>query len=195
MIGLQGAIGIAAGAVSVAGFVPYAIDTVSGKAKPNRATWWIWSVLGVIAFASYLSAGARDSIWAPAGYMVGQIAIAVLSLRFGKGGFGRLDAACLIGAGAGLAIWAVTSIPMAALGTVMIVDALGAVPTMAKAYHDPGSESLNGWLLLCAGNGLNLFAIGTWSLEVAAYPVYFFVINAIILALLLRRRAGGFSLS
>ncbi len=184
------AIGVAAGIISACGFIPYIIDTMRGKAKPNRATWSIWAVLGIIAFASYFSAGARDSIWAPAGYMAGQIAVAALSFRYGKGGLGALDIACLCGAGAGLALWALSGSPLLALGMVMAVDALGAIPTIRKAYHEPGSESRTGWLLLCAGNGLNLFAINEWSLGVAAYPVYFFLINAVILALVLGRRGA-----
>lgn len=187
MAGYTGAIGIAAGIISACGFIPYIIDTVKGRARPNRATWSIWSVLGVIAFASYYSAGARDSIYAPAGYMLGQIAVAALSVRYGKGGFSALDLACLCGAGAALALWAVSRSPMLALGMVMAADAFGAVPTIRKAYRDPASESFSGWLLLCAGNALNLFAISEWSLDMAAYPVYFFIINGMIFALVLRR--------
>ena len=36
---LQGLLGQLAGTISFLGFVPYIIEIVQGKTRPNRATW------------------------------------------------------------------------------------------------------------------------------------------------------------
>ncbi|KKT58129.1 MAG: hypothetical protein UW52_C0064G0012 [Candidatus Gottesmanbacteria bacterium GW2011_GWA1_44_24b] len=44
-------------------YFPYVRDTLRGKTKPERASWFIWATLGAIAFFSQLAKGATDSLW------------------------------------------------------------------------------------------------------------------------------------
>lgn len=50
-------LGIAAGIVSIAGFIPYVASVFRGETKPNRASWWIWAVVGSVLFAGYVAQG------------------------------------------------------------------------------------------------------------------------------------------
>lgn len=56
-------IGILAGICGIVMFIPYIKDIFKRKTKPERISWLIWSLLGLIAVGSQLSKGATDSIW------------------------------------------------------------------------------------------------------------------------------------
>src|SRR5262249_40191028 len=87
-----------AGAITLAGFLPYVVSILRGRPRPTRATWWIWRVVGATLCASAFAAGAGESIWVPVSYVVGPFTVALLSLPGGEGGFSRLDRVCLAGA-------------------------------------------------------------------------------------------------
>jgi hypothetical protein len=181
--------GLIAGAISLAAFVPYIITSVRGKTRPNRATWFIWSVLGLILLASYYAVGARDTIWLMVGNQIGFFATLAVSMRYGEGGWTKLDKGCIVGAGLGLVAWLVFNSPLMALIMSIIMDFIGGIPTIRKAYHDPGSENRMTWFLFSAGNVFNLIAIGNdWTIPIAGYPVYMFLISSLILGILILRQ-------
>src|SRR5207248_2703381 len=82
-------LGQLAGAISFLGFVPYIIEIVQGKTRPNRATWWIWAVVGAMLCASSYASGARHALWVPLSYVIGPLATALLALKYGEGGWDR----------------------------------------------------------------------------------------------------------
>ncbi|MFH0737782.1 MAG: hypothetical protein V1827_03130 [Candidatus Micrarchaeota archaeon] len=184
----QGDIGLLAGVIGFLAFVPYIYDIVKGKTRPSKAGWIIWAVLGIVIAASYYSAGAHESAFVPAAYALGILAVAGLSLKYGKEGWTRLDLVCLAGAGLGIALWAATGDPASALFLTTAVDMIGAVPTIVKTYHEPKSESLVAWILFAMADIANFFAIKEWSLASASYPVYVFILALVMNALILRPR-------
>jgi hypothetical protein len=74
-------LGIIAGCISALACIPYFISIIRGKTKPNRATWWIWSWLGVLLFFSYKASGATDTLWVALVYMITPLITALLSLN------------------------------------------------------------------------------------------------------------------
>jgi hypothetical protein len=180
----QGDIGLLAGVIGFLGFLPYIIGTLKGTTKPNKATWLIWAVMGLIIAASYYSAGARESAYLPGAYAIGIFAVAALSLRFGEKGWTKLDIFCLIGAGAGLLAWWATNEPAFALYLTIAIDAIGFIPTFRKAYAEPGSEDRLAWAIFLLADILNIFAIGEWTLASASYPVYVLVFTLALNALI-----------
>jgi hypothetical protein len=60
-------VGQLAGAISFLGFVPYIIEIAQGKTRPNRATWWIWAVVGAMLCASSYASGALAKTRQPQG--------------------------------------------------------------------------------------------------------------------------------
>lgn len=177
-------LGLAAGVITLAAFIPYILDTLSGKAKPNRASWIVWAVLGVIITASYYSIGARETMWLPIATMLGQIAVALLSLKYGSGGWTKLERACLAGGALGLVLWAIFNSPITALVLTVLIDVAGSMPTLRKAYFRPESESLLTWVMLLAANVFNVAALPEWTLGLALYPVYLLVLSAVIITLM-----------
>ncbi|MEK9156808.1 MAG: hypothetical protein AAB448_01575 [Patescibacteria group bacterium] len=57
--------GILSGVFSAISYPPYIIAILKGKAKPERASWLIWSVLTSMGFFTQLAVGATDSLWLP----------------------------------------------------------------------------------------------------------------------------------
>jgi hypothetical protein len=180
--------GAIAGATTLLGFVPYWISILRGKTQPNRATWAIWSIVGLILSSSYWAVGARDTIWVPLSYVIGPIVTSILGIRWGEGGWTRFDRRCLMGTAVSLVLWIALKSPLVALGLNLLIDFLGALPTIAKSARDPEGEDPLAWVLFAIGNGFNLLAIDQWSWAIAAYPIYLFVICVWMVVLLLRPR-------
>ena len=176
----QGDIGLLAGMIGFLGFVPYIIGTLNGSTRPDKATWIIWAAMGFIIAASYFSAGARESAWLPIAYAFGILAVAALSLKYGKKGWTRLDLVCMVGAGIGLLAWWLTNEPLFALYLTILVDALGFIPTLEKAYHEPGSEDRLAWTIFLIADLLNIFAISEWTIPMISYPVYVFAFTLVL---------------
>ena len=180
-------LGLLAGLVTLSAFFFYIRDSVSGRSRPNRATWIIWTVLSLVITASYYASGARDTIWAAIGFTIGQASVALVSLRYGTGGWSTFDKACLAGAGLGLFAWALSGSAFLALIIAMMVDAVGALPTIRKLLAEPDSESRTAWAVFSIGNILNVLAIERWTIEIALFPVYFLIVNGVVLLLSLRK--------
>lgn len=174
--------GKVAGIISFAAFVPYIFAILKRTARPNRATWWIWTTVGFMIGASYYSSGANHTIWVPVSYIIGPAIIAVLSLKYGEGGWNWFDRSCVIGAGVSVALWWVFSSPLVALLINLFIDLLGALPTIRKSYREPEGEDRTTWVLFTIGNAINVFAIEVWAFAIAVYPIYMFLIDVAILA-------------
>jgi hypothetical protein len=173
---IQSWLGAIAGGLSLAGFIPYWWAICQYKTRPNRATWWIWTIVGVMIAFSYRAVGAESTIWVPISYVIGPLGTALLSLKFGEGGWTQLDRICLFGVGIGLILWGIARSPQLTLGINIGIDFLGALPTIRKSLRDPYSEDLCSWLLFTLSSLVNLLAIDRWELQIAIYPIYLLLI-------------------
>ena len=179
---IQLILGIMAALVAAAGYIPYINAIFKKETKPNRASWFIWAVLGIITFASYYAAGARTTVWYT--LPLGTLTVSALSLKYGTGGWHRFDSACILAAGAGLALWLISGNPLVALSMMVLIDFFAYLPTIRKARIDPSSENKPAWELFALSGVLNFLAIDQWTIEVAAYPLAMMALNIFVYALL-----------
>jgi hypothetical protein len=179
-LNIQNWLGAIAGMLSLAGFIPYWWAIWQHKTCPNRATWWIWTMVGVMIAISYRAIGADSTMWVPISYVIGPLGTAVLSIKFGEGGWTKLDRTCLLGVGIGLILWGVARSPDLTLGMNIGIDFLGALPTIRKSIHDPYSEDQFSWLLFALSSIVNLLAIDQWGWSIAIYPIYILLITSVI---------------
>ena len=156
---------------------PYILDTVRGKTKPERATWFIWSVLGIIAFVSQVSLGAQWSLVFAGFDALGSIITFSLSLRFGVGGWTRLDRLAFIIAAAGVAVSLAAHNPVIALLGVILADASGTVVTVRKTFLAPDTETTISWLLVGTGALSGVLAVGRLDWALILYPAYLMLAN------------------
>ncbi|MDZ7962983.1 MAG: hypothetical protein RMY34_34845 [Aulosira sp. DedQUE10] len=184
----QAVIGVVAGFLSLLGFLPYLVSIYQGKTRPNRVTWWIWAIVGLILCSSYYSSGAVNTIWVPVCSAVGHLIIAILAIKYGEGGWNRFDRGCLLSAGISLLLWWQFSSPIIALVINIGIDFLGALPTIRKSYYQPQTEDPFTWTIFLSAHTLNLFALKNWSFALSAYPLYLFCSTATIVIFLLRSK-------
>ncbi len=181
--------GIIAGLLSGVSYIPYLRDIFRKTTKPERASWLIWSVLTSIALFSLFAKGATNSLWQPAVESISVIVIFLLSLKYGVGGTTRRDVFILIAAGIGLILWYYTHEAALALYITVTVDATGTIPTLIKAYQDPGSETFSTWVLVAIGGIFAMLSVGKLNLVLLSYPFYIFAANGgTALAMILGRR-------
>jgi hypothetical protein len=172
--------GILSGILSIFCYIPYIRDILAKKTKPERASWFIWSVLGGIAFFSQYAKGATDSLWLTGVQTIGVALIFALSLKFGMGGLAKRDIIALVAAVIGVMFWIITREAAIALLFVFLIDVAGSVLTMVKSYEDPGSETLSTWILAGTSGFFGALAVGSWNIILLSYPAYIFIINFII---------------
>lgn len=175
------------GIVALFGFFPYIKAIIKKETSPHLLTWIIWTLIGLLLAASYFAAGASlGDLIIPFAYVIGEILVMTLALKYGKRGYDPGDILCFFGALLSIILWILTKNALLALFLNILVDFLGAVPTIRQVYSDPKSENLTGWIFFLVGNGLNLLALGKYTLVVLSYPLYLFLISLLVTALILK---------
>jgi hypothetical protein len=185
------ATGFCGGVLAVVSTVPYVVDILNGRVRPERATWLIWTVLASISLAGQAAEGATDSLWFAGLDAVCTLTILVLSLRHGVGSPGLRDTTALIVAGLGLLAWYCTNDAVAALLVTIAVDAVGAALTVWKTWEQPWTETYAMWAMVGVASLMSAVSVGRWNLALLMFPVYLCAVNAVMVATVFagRRRA------
>jgi hypothetical protein len=188
VIGPAPAFGLLAGLAAVACTVPYLRDTLRRTTVPHRGSWLIWGVLELVAVEAQRADGARWSLVPLVTQCAGTCLVFGLSVRLGSGGLSRVDLALLALAGLGLAGWQAVDAPVVATACVIAADLMAALMMLPKTWRDPRSETLSTYVLAAASGALAVGAVGSLSLPLLVYPVYFVAVNAALSAVIVRRR-------
>lgn len=183
-------IGVLAGVFSFVAFVLYYLAILRGETRPNRATWIILTIVGVLIASSYYASGARETMWIAISYVVGPLIAALLSLKYGEGGWNRFDLFCLAGCLVSVVFWWISEQPALTLAINIFIDFLGILPTLKKSYLDPLSEDKIAWSVTSLSNFLNIFAVGQWTFAIGFYPLYMLFVNGLITFFLFFRGHG-----
>lgn len=181
-------LGALAGILTMLGFVPYIWSVLKKGAKPNRATWIIWSIVNFLNLIGYYYTAETGTIWLVLADFIGMTIVALLSFKYGVEHWTKTDKACLAGAGASILLWQIPGSALWAFGMSVISDAFGAVPTIFKAYADPRSEDSLAWLLFTVGGLVNIIAVETWSYGAFFFNFYVVIASGTILVCSLRRK-------
>lgn len=185
---LQEILGIIAGIIAFSAYIIYYYAILKGETKPSRATWWIWTVVGTIIGLSYFFSGATYTIWVPLGEALGPLGVAILSVKYGVGGWTPFDRWCILGASISLAIWFASGSALLALLSSLCIDLSAALPTIKKIRKDPSTEDKFAWSLTSLANFMNMGAVNTITFAVLIYPIYAAIIDLVILFYIWRRK-------
>lgn len=164
-------IGYVAGVLAVAQAAPYVASIVRGQTKPSRAANAIWSIANCVEMTSYISAGARTTIWFGLATTLTGLIILALSVTRGMGGYSALDLVCLAVSGLAIGLWITTRDPLTALYLGCSTVALGYVPVLKKASLAPSTENFTSWRMCFAAALLNLAALASVDPQVALPPL------------------------
>jgi hypothetical protein len=182
-------LGVLAGVAAVANTIPYIRDIVRGTTRPHRGTWFVWAVLAIVVYGSQRADGASWSLIMAGAQALLTTLVFVLAVRRGEGGLSATDAVFTAMAAVGVIGWLVADEPIVATASVVAADLLAAAMMAPKTYRDPGSETLASFALASVGGALAAGAVGTASVALLMYPIYFCMVNAAIALLIFRRRA------
>lgn len=186
-------LGKIAGVLAFLGYIPYLLSIVRRKTLPNPATWWIWTIMGGILFASYYLEGNREAIWVPFSYFIGPTVTGILSLKYGRNEFGSFEKYCLGGAAFSLILWQVSG-PVVALTMLIMIDLIAIAPTLRKTYFKPDSEDPLAWSIFWIANTLNLYVVlasEAPTYAAIAYPLELFFLPTSIMILVIRGKIVG----
>lgn len=151
---------------------PYLISIIRHQTKPERASWFIWSSLGVIAFGSQVGLHAKWSLVYAGINAAGNLIVFLLSLHYGVGGWKKIDLLSFAVAMVGVAISLAVQDPLYALIGVLTANLAATVPTLYKVYFQPKSESSLAWFLFGTSALFGVFSVGSLNIKLLLLPVY-----------------------
>ncbi len=132
-----------AAALSLVGAYGYIRDTLRGDTSPNRVTWSLWGVEGVLAFC--VEVQQHVGLAALMTLMLGLVPCAVVVASFrnphGVWKLGAFDFLCGAVSIGGLVFWAFVNEPTVALVSFVAADQMAALPTIRKSWLAPTTES------------------------------------------------------
>ncbi len=164
--------GIAAGIVGIVGYVPYIRDTLKGVTQPDRISWLIWGLEYTALFFAQISIGATHSLWLIGLQLLGVLAVCLLSINRGVGGFDKHKIVLIMSVCTALLVWFFTKNAEITIYILLAVEASGIVLTSIKVYRQPGSETLSMWMLVGVAGLLGILAVGnTASGMLYVYPI------------------------
>ncbi len=164
--------GYLSGVAILLSFVPYTIDILKGRTRPERISWLIWGLLGSVFFFSQLAKGGTYSNILAGVQTIGDFFIFLLAIKYGIGGFMKRDIIGFAGALLGLFLWYITKEAAIALFLAIFVDAIGTGLTVVKSYELPETENITAWLLTFLGGLFACVAVGSFDLILLALPIY-----------------------
>lgn len=166
------------------GMISYIIDTVKGRVKPNRVTFFLWGLAPMIAFASEITQGV--GLQSLLTFSVGFWPILTLIASFlNKKSYWKItkfDMACGALSLIGLILWLVTKIGNIAIIFSILADLFAALPTIKKSYDNPETETIWPYFSAVIMTLITLLTIKKWDLPHYAFPVYILIVNIILTA-------------
>ncbi len=177
--------------ISFIGSMSYVRDVLKGKAKPNRATWFLWALAPMIAFSAELDSGVglRSLMTFMVGFNPALIFIASFINKQAYWKLTRLDYICAVLSLIGLGLWLASGEGNVAIIFAIVADGLAAVPTLVKSFKYPETENYHAFLGGLISSVLALLTIDIWSLAHWGFPLYILVINTIFVVFI-RGRVG-----
>ncbi len=177
--------------ISSLGTLSYIIDTVKGKTKPNKVSWFVWALAPLIAFWATIDQGVgiQSLLTFTVGFSPLLVFLASFINKKAYWKITRLDLICGFLSIVGLIAWQITDIGNLAIFFGILADAIAAIPTIIKSYKEPETENPNVFLGSAIASLLTLLTIKTWSFEYYAFPLYILLI-CILFYILIKFKVG-----
>lgn len=181
---MRDTLAVSAAVISVFSTLPYILDIVKSKTKPNIVSWFTWTLLTAIATSATFAAHEPRTALLTLGGTVATAAVVVFGLKYGVAKFGKFDILCQVFAVLGLVFWLIFNSPTIGIIVPLGVDFIALLPTLKHAWQKPFEET---WLTFTIGTAaaiLTICSLSTYSLNSLVYPLYLAVANAVIVAVI-----------
>ena len=180
--------------VSLLGAFAYIRDTIRGKTKPNRVSWFMWAFAPLLATGAAISANAdlRATVRV---FLGGFLPLIVFSDSFvnpkSYWQLGKFDFICGALAIVGVIFWGIAGSPRMAILFLAFADGFASLPTIKKAWKNPETETGITYIASFLSALLIVPSIPVWNIENSAFQVYLLAANALLLLGVYRRQIGS----
>lgn len=168
--------------------LPYIISIFRGTVKPNRTSWFIWSIIG---FAFWLiTPPTADEVtkMLTVIFMINPTIIFILTLFKGENTKpDNLEKFSLIIGLSAILVWYVfkDDSGIVPISIAILADFCALIPTLRFVFSAPDEETPLAWIFFFLGSLIAVFAIENHSLESILLPVYmtigsFFVVFPLV---------------
>ena len=164
--------------LNIIGSSTYAWNTLKGKTKPNRVSWFLWMVIPMIAFFAQINEGVGLSSLMTFMVGFGPFLVLMASLMNKKAYWriSTLDWYCGILSVLAVMLWLITGTGLVAIALSIVADLLAGVPTLIKAYREPESEHHSVFRNGALSAIITMLTIQNWAFAAYAFPLYIFLI-------------------
>lgn len=170
----------------------YVYSIVKGETRPHRTTRFVLLVICILSTWSLLEGRTNAAFWLSAASLVQALAVFILCLKWGYGGWAKLDMACLVVALTGIVVWQITDKALLGLFAAILADVIGVVPTFIKTYKLPHTENWQFFAIDTFAAILSILALKSYDLYAISYPIYILLVNgAMVWLILWRTKAIG----
>lgn len=185
---IKSVIGIIAIGLTFAGYFPYIRDIIRGTTQPHIYSWFLWTVVGTVAFSLQYSDGGGVGTFVTLAAVVMCATVFLLSLiRKSQKHITKSDTIFFILTIIAIALWLFAKQPVLSAILITIVDFLCFVPTIRKSWYRPDTETPSFYLINTLRFFLAVVSLQRYTIITALYPGVWFVGNGLF-ALMLRVR-------
>jgi uncharacterized membrane protein len=183
-------------AVSLVGMSGYVRDTLRGVTSPNRVTWGLWAVEGVLAFVVEVQQHVGLAAYMTLAMGVVPFVVVIASFRnpHRVWKIGTFDVVCGAVSVLGLVFWGFINEPTLALIFFVAADSMAALPTLRKSWLAPSTESARAFFLGFVNCAITLMTLQHFTTAGALFPGCILVTDLTIAVLVVTKagpRLGG----
>ncbi len=179
---------LTAAVVGALGIVPYMIDVVKQRTKPNIVSWVTWGMLTGIGTAAAFASHEPRSALLTLGDTLAVCIVVVLGFKYGKAKLGLFDALCQASALLGLLLWLIFNSPLIAIMATVGIDFIAALPTIKHSWLKPQEETWQTFLFGIIAATMTLLSLSRHTVNGVAYPLYLMLSQVILVTIIVTRR-------
>src|ERR1700722_210170 len=150
---------VLSGIISVLSVAPYLRDIMRHKTKPNLVSWITWTILTGVATSAEIGAQAYRAAFFTGAVTIATGLVVILGLRHGYVKYTQFDVICQISAIVGIILWQVFNDPLIAVLASIVIDIIGALPTIRHSWIEPFEETWQAFAIGFVGGLLGVLAV------------------------------------
>jgi len=171
----------------------YFRDTLAGRTKPNRVSWFLWALAPLVSFSAAFSVDA--DIWASVRVLVGGVVPAVIFLGsfVNRKSYWKLtwfDWFCGGLSLTALLFWQLASSPLIAVLLATAANTFASIPTFIKAWNFPETETRLTFITSFLSAVLIVPAIPVWNIANSAFQIGLMLTTGALLVAVYRKALG-----
>jgi len=171
----------------------YFRDTLAGRTKPNRVSWFLWALAPLVSFGAAFSVDA--DIWASVRVLVGGVVPAVIFLGsfVNRKSYWQLtwfDWFCGGLSLTALLFWQLASSPLIAVLLATAANTFASIPTFIKAWNFPETETRLTFITSFLSAVLIVPAIPVWNIANSAFQIGLMLTTGALLVAVYRKTLG-----